>query len=236
MASTLSHRGSRLVTREELLQLDTPTGTHSHRPIPHFELIEAIHSEVEKRALVVKREKYAVQRDDDVLFGTMDLDWMDTGEEAAAIGIRQANDKSMSIQLAIGLRVFVCDNLMFSGDVIALKRRHTSKLDLGKEISEGLDRYQSGFHQLRDDVAIWKNTDLKQDTAKLMIYDIFRKKIVPQKLFNRVDETYFAEKTPKTQWGLHNAFTEHVQVLKPERKFSSTIQLGRYFQRDYASV
>ncbi len=144
MASTLSHRGSRLVTREELLQLDTPTGTHSHRPIPHFELIEAIHSEVEKRALVVKREKYAVQRGDDVLFGTMDLDWMDTGEEAAAIGIRQANDKSMSIQLAIGLRVFVCDNLMFSGDVIALKRRHTSKLDLGKEISEGLDRYQQG--------------------------------------------------------------------------------------------
>jgi hypothetical protein len=75
-----------------------------------------------------------------VLFGTLDLDWQDTGEYAAAIGLRTANDKSMSIQLAVGMHVFVCSNMTFASDLIALRRRHTARLDVPRELAGRLGR------------------------------------------------------------------------------------------------
>ena len=50
----------------------------------------------------------------------------------------------MALQLAIGLKILVCDNLCFAGDLIALKRKHTAGLDLPRELAQALDRYQRG--------------------------------------------------------------------------------------------
>ena len=89
-----------------------------------------------------------VQREGAVLFGVIDLAWRQTTEFAATIGLRTANDKTMSLQIAVGFRVFVCDNLVFAGDVIALRRRHTSGLNLVREIAQAIDRYQDGVLSL----------------------------------------------------------------------------------------
>jgi predicted SpoU family rRNA methylase len=42
-----------------------------------------------------------------------------------SIGIRNSYDKSMSIGVALGARVFVCDNLAISGE-IRIVRKHTA--------------------------------------------------------------------------------------------------------------
>ncbi len=99
-ARLLTHRGSMRVSREQLSRFGAPQGTDTWKPVRHSALVDALHAELDRRGLQVRREQYAVQKQGTVLFGTLDLDWHDTGEYAAAIGLRTANDKSMSIQLS----------------------------------------------------------------------------------------------------------------------------------------
>jgi hypothetical protein len=66
----------------------------------------------------------------------------------AALGLRTSNDKSFAIQIAIGARVIVCDNLLLSGELIALKRKHTAGLDLIEELTAGVRRYELGYEEL----------------------------------------------------------------------------------------
>jgi hypothetical protein len=138
----------------------------------------------------------------------------------------------VSIQLAVGVRVFVCSNLCFSGDLIALKRRHTKNLDLRREISDGLDRYQDGVLSLKVGIGCLQRLSLTESEAKGFVYDIFRKKVVPVQLFHAVTESYHATCGPDgriTAWGLHNCFTDYIKTLAPAPAFRATTRLGRFF-------
>src|SRR5262249_11154560 len=148
-AILLTHCGAQRVTRADLARIAAPARTATWVPIKHSDLIEALHAELARRALRVREEQYAVQHQGTLLFGTLTPPWDGTGETASAIGLRTANDKSMALQLAIGLKVLVCDNLCFAGDLIALKRKHTAGLDLPRELARALDRYQAGLLTLR---------------------------------------------------------------------------------------
>jgi hypothetical protein len=230
-ATLLTQRGSVRVTREQLSQFGVPPGTATWKPIRHREFVDTLHAELARRGLGVRREQYAVQNQGTVLFGTLDLDWQDTGEYAAAIGLRTANDKSMSLQLAVGLRIIVCDNLAFSGDLIALKRKHTKHLELEQELAGALDRYQEGVTRLHGGVERLKTIAISVDQAKVMVYDIFRQKIVPVRLFQPVTQTLAvsAQEYGHNPWWVHNAFTTHTQTLAPAPAFRATLRLGKFF-------
>ena len=88
-----------------------------------------------------------------------------TGEGGAAIGIRTSNDKSLALQLAIGYRVFVCDNMSFAGDLIALRRKHTGNLDLHKEFAEGIGRYVDPRQTATELLKVWRTQQATKNTA-----------------------------------------------------------------------
>lgn len=224
-------RGARRVTRDELAQFDPPPGTKTWTPIKHIDLVDALQSELAARGLHVMHEQYAVQRQGQQLFGTLDLDWQDTGEYAAALGLRTSNDKSLSITLVAGLRVYVCSNLCLSGDLIALRRKHTSRLDLPRELADGLDRYQAGVSQLQGGVERLKEAEISVTHAKALVYDIFRQQIVPVRLFRPVTQTLMAsiEQHGLNQWGVHNAVTTHIRTLPPAPAFKAATRLGKFF-------
>lgn len=232
-ARLMTHRGAVKITRAAFAAIEPPPETPPWKPIKHATLIDTLHEELTARDLKVTREEYAVQRNNALLFGVLDLDWGVTGECTAAMGLRTSNDKSMPLEIAVGKRVFVCDNLAFSGDLIALTRRHTSGLDLRKELTDGLDRYQHNRRQLTEDIERWKNTPVSSAQAKECIYDIFAKKIVPVRLFHPVTRTYnqAVVDTPENQhvWSLHNAFTAHIKTLPHATQFRSTVALGKFF-------
>ena len=230
-AKLLTHCGALRVTRDELAAFDPPARTATWTPVKHSDLVNVLHAELARRGLRVRREQYAIQKQGAMLFGTLDLDWHDTGEYAAALGLRTANDKSMALQLAVGLRVLVCDNLCFAGDLIALKRKHTARLDLPQEITAALDRYQAGVPRLASGITALKNTLLTVSQAKEMVFDIFRQQIVPIRLFHPVVSVYqdAVRQHGPTSWALHNAFTTHLKALPPGPAFRATIRLGQFF-------
>jgi hypothetical protein len=237
MAGTLMlHCGAERIARPALATLPTPAATATWKPVAHEALVAAIEAELGGRALAITRQEFAVRKDGAELFGVMDFAAVAEGltlETGWALGIHTANDKSVALRLAVGMRVFVCDNLAFSGDIIALRRKHTSGLNLPVEIAGALDRYQEGTAVMRASVLRLQETPLTDPQAKAIVLDVLRQELVPVRLIKPVAERYFQaadpDVAPRTLWGLHNAFTRELKALRPAPAFQATTALGRFF-------
>ena len=230
MAGKLIRHELAKLTREDLKSIPTPEGTSTWTPIPHFNLIEALDGQLKARGIAITHEEYCVQGER--MFGVLDTDYQATEEGGAAIGVRTSNDCSLSLQLAIGFRVLVCMNMCFYGDLIALRRKHTANLDLHTEFATGIGRYVNGYTKLQENIDWWKERTVSKERGKQLIYDIFLQKIVPVRLFHPVVNTYHNNlHEGQNLWTLHNAFTYHIQKLKPAPAFTSTLKLSRFFER-----
>src|SRR5205823_11029670 len=114
-------------------------------------------------------------------------------------GLRTANDKTMSIQICAGLTVFVCDNLAFRGDLIALRRKHTSGLNLHEELAGAVLRFRDHFTRLVGEIDFLKERELSDVQAKALIHDAFAQRLMPVRMLPAVSESYFEPKTPELQ-------------------------------------
>lgn len=235
IGTLVAHSGAQRVDRQTLDAIETPAATTTWKPVRHAELVAVIRTELEQRGLALRGEAYAVQRGGALLFGVLDLTWRANGEFAAALGLRTANDKTMAIQIAVGMRVFVCDNLVFSGDLIALRRKHTAKLDLPSEIARAIDRYQNGAISLERDIERLRGSSIADHAAKELLFDVFTRAMLPVRFFRPAADLYFhppedaSDVRPRTLWGLHNALTRQVRRMSPRPAFQATVRLGKLF-------
>jgi hypothetical protein len=232
-AKLIVHRGAIRVTRAELADIAASPATATWKPIPHATLVSAIHEELTHRNIAVVQEDYAVQRRNSMLFGTMVLKYLQTDEFAAALAFRHANDMSEAIKMYAGVRVFNCDNMSLSGDEIILHKKHSPRFNLAAALPEAFDKYQDGTLQLQRDIDDLKGALCSHIDAKEMIYDIFRRRLVPLRLFHPVVESWHMQ-LPDDQhssnaWVLHNCFTEHIKTLAPNVAMRATVRLGKFF-------
>ena len=234
-SSTLvAHCGARKVTREELMEIPMPQGTRTHQPLSHFEIVEVLEEALSFRYLNIARDEYAVSRDGMKMFGVMDLNYEFSGCRFS-IGLRNSNDKSMRLALTAGYRVFVCDNMAFSGDFTPMLHKHTRNLELKDAISIAVDRIHRGFEPLKVQVEAMHGQNLTDDEAKLIIYRAFldrRIRGIPRHLLTEVHELYFKPPhesfLPRNLWSLSNAFTSAFKKLAPVKQFEVTARLGAY--------
>ena len=230
---TLCSYGNKL-TREELAQVRTPAGTATHKPIPHITIVEKLIEALSFRQIGVVREEYAVSSDGMRMFGVMDLS---SGFEGCrfALGLRNSHDKTFRLSLSVGLRVFVCENLAFHGDFIAVLAKHSKHFSLEDSLAIGVDRMQLNFGPLKDQVDEWRAMQLSTAAAKLLIYQAFIEDETgfPKDL-GRVHELYFQpvheEFQPRTMWSLSNAFTSAFKELEPIPQYKATAKLAGFLQ------
>ena len=242
-ATLMTHAGGKLITYDALAALPVPPAMGSrHRPIAHHALVDAIRNEVAQGNMYsIVREQLAVNPMGSQLFGVMDLAPVNRSIEALAegagvsLGFRASNDQSFGLQLVAGARVFVCDNLALSGDLIALQRKHTIGLELSTEITAGFSRFVDQQGTLRAHLAKLQSIELTDDRARLQIFEAFYQEIVPVRLFDDVTAAYFKPSEamtdchPRSMYGLHNAFTRALQSLRPTVAFDANVKLGRLF-------
>ena len=235
MPSTLSYTESELVTRADLAALAPPAATATWKPIAHADLIQAIDRQLRVRDIAITKERFAIQRGGARLFAVLDLAYAETEEFAAALGVRNSTDKSVALEIAVGFKVFVCDNLAFSGDLIALRRKHTPGFDLSADLSRAIDRYQQHLATLQRQLVALQERALPNAEAKTLIFEAFEQEIVPLRFFPAVAKTYFrpdpamTDVRTRTWWGLHNAFTRAVRQMAPGPAFQATTRLGQFF-------
>ena len=169
--STLIASGGKL-TRDEVILVATPPGTATHKPVPHGEVIGALIETLGFRHIAVVRDEYAVSKDGMKMFGVLDLD---TGIEGCrfSIGLRNSHDKSMRLGLTVGYRVFVCENMAFSGDFEPVLAKHSKNFSLLNALSIGVDKMQRNFEPMRSQVHAWQSTQLADVSVKMIIYRAF---------------------------------------------------------------
>jgi hypothetical protein len=232
-AQLVSHVDTDIVTRAELQALPTPEGTQTFKPIPHIELVDMLDVVLRQNQIRIEREQFALRRDGSVLFGVLQLAYGESPDGQAALGLRTANNKTMSIQLCAGLSVFVCDNLAFRGDMIALKRKHTSGLNLKVELAGAVLRFREHFGRLAHEVEHLKARALPDIAAKALIHDAFATGLMPLRFLPEVSQGDFApallDFEPRTAWSLHNAFTGAAKAMPMTTRLPAIQALGKFF-------
>jgi hypothetical protein len=103
-------------------------------------------------------------------------------------------------------------------------------------LSIGVDRMQRNFEPMRMQVEQWKENQLSDAAAKLLVYRAFIEGDlnVPRHLARIVHGHYFSptheEFAPRTMWSLSNAFTSAFRELDAIPQFRATARLGQFFQ------
>ena len=150
----------------------TPEATDTFKPIAHAALIDELEKSLSFRHISIVRDEYAVSPDGMKLFGLLELDAEYEGVRFA-IGLRNANDKSMRLGMVAGYRVFVCDNMALSGDFNPLLAKHTKNFDLVESLSIGVARIQRGFEPLKEAITFKRGHRLRDEEAQ-SLSELFR--------------------------------------------------------------
>jgi hypothetical protein len=236
MQGLISHSGTELVGRQELRVFPTPEGTATWKPAPHYQVVQAILESLAMRNLEVVRDQYAVTPDGMRMFGVLEINVEESGVRFA-IGCRNSHDKTFSLGLTVGYRVFVCDNLAFHGDFTPITRKHSKNLDVAEVVDFAITRMQRHFEPMKRQIDAWKGYDLPDARAKAIIYDAFiaGELDAPKSLAREVHDQYFhprhPEFEPRTMFSLSNAFTSAFHKLEPISRFQATAKLAPFLAR-----
>lgn len=138
MKGLMLHQGAQPCTLEQLRVTPTPQPTRTHTPIPHAEMVDTITKFAKVEGLEILDQSYGIQDGKDratgevmpaaKMFGLMTVG-LPNGQQrsddyAVTLGLRNAHDKSFPWDMVLGSRVFVCDNLCFSGE-LTIRKKHT---------------------------------------------------------------------------------------------------------------
>jgi hypothetical protein len=225
-----------VIKRPQLSQIPVPPETATHKPVPHHEIVEALIQTLGFRHIGVVDEQYAVSNDGMKMFGVLDLETQMEGCRFS-IGLRNSHDKSFRLALTVGYRVFVCSNMAFRGDFSPVLAKHSKSFNLIDTLAVGVDRIQRSFEPMQRQVESWRQTQLTDDRAKLILYEAFvdGELDAPRSLLGEVHRLYFepqyTEFSARTMWSLSNAFTSAFKKLDPIPQFKATAKLGEFLSR-----
>ena len=208
------------VGRNEIATVPTPTGTTSWKPVPHMDVIDAVTEAVKAKNWQILDEQYGLAREGQRMFGVMRINNSSSPEWSRCIGIRNSHDQSLSVGLAAGISVMCCSNLAFGGAMV-LKRRHTSRIELGNLVLTAVDELEMEFLNLETVSEDLKLHEVRADEARAVIVRaaevgaVNSCDIVP--IFREFQKPCHEEFAEPTRWSLLNAFTEHAKKYSPGR-------------------
>lgn len=232
------HAGGWTASLEDLDGVAVPEETQSYYPVPYGRFVEEVKLHIPRFGLKVDREEYALARDGAQMFGVLTCsNGRPDRDYGLAIGLRNSYDRSLSVGLVVGSRVFCCDNLAFSGEV-QMARKHTVNVfrDLPDLIYQMLSRVKVMQERLDTEIEGMKGLTLSsKDTHHLMV-EAIREHVVPAsqlpKLLNAWKYPVHEEFRVCTAWSLYNLFTDFVKSRSPQRQIDGTLRLTNVFRRE----
>ena len=231
VASLIAHRGTRLVSPLELAALETPEPRSStHRCVPHVEVVSEIMEELDRRSLQVSKETYSLSPDNNRFFGVLDTrDQLMPDGIGIAIGIRNSHDQSLALGIAAGTRVFVCDNLAFTGDVVRY-RKHTLKISAREVVCGAVDQVLEATHREVEWYDRLRVRVLGDTEVKTTMIDALRGNACTAQQLQQIVRSYLeTADQPRSAWSLYNAFTDAFRDQHPALTLSRSRQLNSVF-------
>jgi hypothetical protein len=218
--SLVLHCGGQAITRDQLAQLPVPNALGArHKVRPFIDDVNLVTESLSNRGLSIKQEGFGVVTDNQTklptrYFGLLELTTQKQ-DFGVMVGLRGSYNQTLPRGLALGSRVFVCDNLAFSGEV-QIKTRQTTFIDkrISSLFERALDRVEQLIELQEQRFERFRNTCLTVNDARFLIIEMLRQGVITgaqvQYVVNEFERpTYDAHKADgATVWTLHNAVTE----------------------------
>jgi hypothetical protein len=187
--------------------------------------------------------EYAVSHGGHRFFGVVSLKAKKSDAFGTVLGIRSSTDKSFSQAVAFGARVFVCDNLAFTGQVVyhtknttnILRRLPKMSVDAVAKLPEFVERQSKFLDGL-------KTEKVSEELSDSVIVRASVVGAVPSRDILAVRDIYRSDTHRETHgdgtaWSLFNAFTEYAkkyQDQNPAEAANRTIRLSNLFANEFA--
>jgi len=216
------HAGGSVVDFATLESVATPKPTDSHTPIPHSAFVCAVEETARNLGYAFDNPQFALAKDGARFFGLAHLG-RNIGDSELLVGLRNSHDKSYPAALVLGQRVFVCDNLAFSGEVV-VGRRHTRHImrDLPTLLVRGFDILNLESRNIEARTEFYKATEVSdRDADALILRSAYDFGALSTRQIPRALEAWrvppHEEFRPRTAWSLFNALTEaHKPAIKDD--------------------
>ena len=222
------HCGASSVTRDAVINTNTPSPTDTWFPIAHETLIQRVWSAVETLGMRVSDQTHALTKDGARYFGLLQIesDQQRGDDYSYVLGMRNAHDQSFTAAVSAGSRVFVCDNLCFSGE-ITIARKHTRYIerDLPILVSRAVGLLSQKWTSMDERIALYKRSEVNDSTAHDLIIRSLDAGAITNTQIPKIVAEWRAPRHPefvdcgKTMWRLLNSFTE-VAKSNPTQELS----------------
>lgn len=223
------HAGANAIDRFGLAHLPVPAPLGARHAIrPFIDDVEVVTDLMAASGLKIKDESFGItgtQDDPKRFFGViecaLDGEYIPNSDGyGLMVGLRGSYDQTLPRGLAVGSRVFVCDNLAFSGEIeISTKQTTYVGQRLPAMLARAVDQIPAmAQHQARRFDA-YRNTELKPRWGDSALVELLRRDVLNSQTLARAvkewDEPTHAEHAEQghSLWRLHNAVTE---AIKPQ--------------------
>jgi hypothetical protein len=226
------HRGARETTLDRIARVSTPEPTATWCPVPHLDVLAAVEETLQAAAFEVRGRRLALSANEAQFFATLDLAASVGTGVALSVGIRNSIDKTLPLGFCAGNRVFVCDNLSFSAELL-VNRKHT--VNGGVRFREAIVLATGRLDVFRASeaarVGLMQSAELDDRAAESLILRAWEAKVIshyqlPDVLSEWREPSHEAFE-PRTRWSLFNAVTE---VLRPFSASNPQAFAGRTFR------
>lgn len=223
MQGMMLHCGASAATRDEVFDAATPDATETHYPLPHGALIEVIEKHVQRSGFEIATEEYGLWKDGARMFGVWGLttgNGVEHSDFQLVMGVRNSHDKAFSAGLAVGSRVFVCDNLAFSSEIV-IARKHTRFIarDLDRMVAEAAGKIAQARISQAQRIEAYKGTELEDAQVHDLLIRAVDAKVMANsyiaKVLEQWRESEHEEFQARTAWSLFNGFTQVFKETNP---------------------
>ena len=181
--------------------------------------------------IYIDKEKHIIP--DARMFGTFTLK-TDSGKKGydLALGFRNAHDKSMATGMFLGSRIFVCDNMAYSGEVhIVRKHCPTNMLELPSELADAIQGINAGSKKQDEVFDSYKATKISERDFSHLVCEVTKSDILPitkiKSLLHEWDEPSHEEFEDHNMFSAFNAVTEVAKKINIFRLPEKMIKLHR---------
>lgn len=228
-----SQEHDNLIPRNMLQFVPTPDPQgRFHQPYSFDGYVSDVHDVLDFNGIQVLDEEYAVTKNNQRLFGVMEVAPSMEGELITAtewkylIGLRGSHDQSISRGLSLGTQILVCSNLCFSGNLATFHSKQTTHLAtrIGGLLNQALRNLPEQIHRQDQRFDQFKTYRIPEQRGNMHLVNVYRQGgLSSAQLGRAVNEWYeptFDEHTESghTAWRLLNAVT---QAIKPTGQTSN---------------
>lgn len=229
------------VKYKDLGNYELPAKTNSYEPVGHQELIDKVIDIAKPNYGIPSGAGFKIAGGGNQMFAHLDYKTSLSNNANISIGVRNSYNKSLAVGICSGASIIVCDNLMFVGDVVKL-RKHTSKVwdDLDMIIEEGIQAVGENFNTLMEDGQALSDITISDTNAAHVLGELFvnenilasnQLNVAAREWKNGIKANHaFPD---RTAWSLYNACTEALKIAHPSEVMDRQVKLHEFFHDHY---